>query len=194
MRRVTLRTDRLILRPWTDADRAPFAAMNADPEVRRFFSSLQTRAESDKGADFLAGQFARTPYGPWAVEVPGETAFAGFVGPWETPPDVRPHGDVEIGWRLARAFWGRGYATEAARASLDFVFRERHLDEIVAFVVPANAASRAVMERIGLREDPAAAFDHPRVPEGHPQRRHLLYRLARRDWTAPAAKPYAVLS
>jgi ribosomal-protein-alanine N-acetyltransferase len=194
MKGATLRTERLILRPWTEADRAPFAAMNADPEVRRFFSSLQTRAESDKSADFLAGQFERTPYGPWAVEIPGEAAFAGFVGPWETPPDVRPHGAVEIGWRLARAFWGRGYATEAARAALDFVFREEYLDAIVAFVVPANAASRAVMQRIGLREDPAASFEHPRVPAGHPWRRHLLYRLARRDWAAPAAVPYAFLS
>ncbi|MCM0019446.1 MAG: GNAT family N-acetyltransferase [Tagaea sp.] len=194
MKGVTLRTERLILRPWTQADRAPFAAMNADPEVRRFFASLQTRAESDKSADFLAGQFARTPYGPWAVEIPGETAFAGFVGPWETPLDVRPHGSVEIGWRLARAFWSRGYATEAARAALDFVFREEHLDRIVAFVVPTNIASRKVMERIGLREDATAAFDHPRVPEGHELRRHLLYRLARADWTAQATKPYTILS
>jgi RimJ/RimL family protein N-acetyltransferase len=191
---VVLRTERLILRPWTAEDRAPFAAMNADPEVRRFFPTLQTRAESDKSADFLSAQFERTPYGPWAIEIPGAATFAGFVGPWETPPDVQPHGRVEIGWRLARAYWGQGYATEAARAALDFVFRECGLDKIVAYVVPANRASRAVMARIGLREDPAAAFDHPRVPEGHALRRHLLYRLARADWIAPATKPYTILS
>jgi RimJ/RimL family protein N-acetyltransferase len=191
---VALRTERLILRPWTAADRAPFATMNADPDVRRFFPSLQTRAESDKSAEFLSAQFERTPYGPWAIEIPGEVAFAGFAGPWEPTPDVRQHGPVEIGWRLARACWGKGYATEAARAALDFVFREEHLDRIVAFVVPTNIASRKVMERIGLREDPAAAFDHPRVPEGHALRRHLLYRLARSEWAAPAAKPYTILS
>lgn len=193
MKAVALRTERLILRPWTVADRAPFAAMNADPEVRRFFPSLQTRAESDASADFLASQFERTPYGPWAVEVPGKVAFAGFVGLWQPPPDVRPHGPVEIGWRLARDCWGKGYATEAARAALDFVFREQFLDAVVAFVVPANIASRSLMDRIGLREDSAAAFDHPRVPEGHALRRHLLYRGARMDWAMPAMKPYTVI-
>jgi RimJ/RimL family protein N-acetyltransferase len=194
MKGVVLRTERLILRPWTAEDRAPFAAMNADPEVRRFFSSLQNRAESDRSVDFLSSQFERTPYGPWAIEIPGQVEFAGFVGPWETPPDVRAHGRVEIGWRLARACWGKGYATEAARAALDFVFREELLDEIVAFVVPTNIASRNVMERIGLREDPGAAFDHPRVPEGHALRRHLLYRLARTEWTMPTPPPYTTLS
>lgn len=189
----TLRTERLILRPWTADDRAPFAAMSADPDVRRFFPTLQTRAESDRSADFLAAQFERTPYGPWAVEIPGLVGFAGFVGPWETPPDVRPHGRVEIGWRLARTCWGRGYATEAARAALDFVFRHGGLDELVAFVVPENRASREVMDRIGLREVPDRAFDHPRVPEGHRLRRHLLYRLARADWAAPAVPPYSVV-
>ena len=194
MKAVTLRTERLILRPWTAADRAPFAAMNADPEVRRFFPSLQTRAESDASADFLSSQFARTPYGPWAVEVPGTVEFAGFVGLWETAPDVRHQGPVEIGWRLARDCWGKGYATEAARAALDFVFREKLLDAVVAFVAPANLASRSVMDRIGLREDPAGAFDHPRVPEGHKLRRHLLYRGARADWAMPVTTPYTVLS
>ena len=187
-----LRTARLVLRPWTAEDRAPFAAMNADPEVRRFFPSLQTRAESDASADFLSGQFARTPYGPWAVEIPGEVPFAGFVGIWETNLDTPPRGRVEIGWRLARGCWGRGYATEAARAALDFGFRDGGLAEIVAFVVPANRASRAVMDRIGLVEDPAGAFDHPRVQEGSPLRRHLLYRMARSEWRESSTRPYSV--
>jgi ribosomal-protein-alanine N-acetyltransferase len=188
----TLRTERLILRPWTAEDRVPFAAMNADPEVRRFFPSVQTRAESDASADFLSSQFERTAYGPWAVEIPGKAAFAGFVGPWEPAPDIWPHGGVEIGWRLARACWGQGYATEAARAAIDFAFREAGLDDIVAFVVPANRASRAVMERIGMREDPDAAFDHPRVPDGHALRRHLLYRMSRARWPASGPRPYSV--
>jgi ribosomal-protein-alanine N-acetyltransferase len=106
------------------------------------------------------------------------TPFAGFVGPWEVNFDDPPR-RVEIGWRLARAYWGKGYATEAAKAALDFAFGPGGLEEIVAFVAPGNRASRAVMERIGLREDPAGAFDHPRVPEGHPLRRHLLYRARR---------------
>lgn len=188
----TLRTSRLVLRPWRETDRAPFASLNADPEVRRFFPSLQTRAESDASADFLASQFDRTPYGPWVVEVPGVTSFAGFVGPWEVNFDVPPRGRVEIGWRLARACWGNGYATEAAKAALDFAFGPCGLEQIVAFVVPGNSASRAVMDRIGLREDPAGAFDHPRVPESHPLRRHLLYRLHRNDWVPAAESPYTV--
>ncbi len=182
MKGVVLQTERLILRPWTQADRAPFAAMNADPEVRRFFPSLQTRAESDASADFLSGQFERTAFGPWAVEVPGVVPFARCCGRWETKIDVPPRGRVEIGWRLARNCWGKGYATEAARAALDFGFREAELPEVVAFVVPANVASRGVMDRIGLREVPDGAFDHPRVPEGSPLRRHLLYCLSRAEW------------
>jgi len=187
----TLRTPRLVLRPWRAEDREPFAALNADPEVRRFFPSLQTRSESDASADFLSSQFDRTPYGPWAVEVPGVTPFAGFVGPWEVNFDDPPR-RVEIGWRLARAYWGKGYATEAAKAALDFAFGPGGLEEIIAFVVPGNRASRAVMERIGLREDPEGAFDHPRVPEGHPFRRHLLYRLRRKNWSPATESPYTV--
>ncbi|MBI1244198.1 MAG: GNAT family N-acetyltransferase [Alphaproteobacteria bacterium] len=192
MKGVTLKTDRLILRPWISEDRAAFAAMNADSEVRRFFPSRQSRAESDASADFLTGQFERTPFGPWAVEIPGIVAFAGFVGLWETNLDVPPRGRVEIGWRLARGCWGKGYATEAARAALAFGFHEAGLEEIVAFVVPANRASRGVMDRVGLREVPGGAFDHPRVPEGHPLRRHLLYRLTRADWHDAPPKPYSV--
>ncbi|MBL8834290.1 MAG: GNAT family N-acetyltransferase [Rhodospirillales bacterium] len=185
-----LRTERLILRPWRDTDREPFAALNADPEVRRYFPTVQTRAESDASADFLSGQFAISEYGPWAVEVPGQIPFAGFVGIWRVAFDEPASARVEIGWRLGRACWGRGYATEAARAALAFGFGPGGLDEIVAFVVPANRASRAVMDRIGLRQDPDGDFDHPRVTEGHPLRRHHLYRLRRAEWTPPAKSPY----
>ena len=191
MKGVTLRTARLVLRPWTADDRVPFAAMNADPEVRRFFPSLLTRAQSDASADFLAGQFERTAYGPWAVEIPGVTPFAGFVGVWETAADMRPLGRIEIGWRLARAQWGRGYATEGARAALDFAFGPGGLDALVAFVAPGNHASRAVMDRIGLIEDPDAAFDHPRLPEGHALRRHLLYRATRATFRPSPPRPGA---
>jgi ribosomal-protein-alanine N-acetyltransferase len=192
MKGVVLRTRRLVLRPWTAADREPFAAMNADREVRRFFPSLQTRAESDASADFLSAQFERTAYGPWAVEIPGTVPFAGFVGFWETNLDAPPRGRVEIGWRLARACWGNGYATEAARAALDFGFREGGLAEIVAFVVPENRASRRVMEKIGLREVPNGSFEHPRVSEGHPLRLHLTYSLDSAGWHPAMARPYSV--
>ncbi len=188
----TLRTARLVLRPWREADREPFAAMNADPEVRRYFPSVLSRAQSDVNADFLSSRFEHTEYGPWAVEIPGVTPFAGFVGMWNVSFDDPPRGRVEIGWRLARAYWGKGYASEAARAALAFGFERCNLEEIIAFVVPANAASRAVMDRIGLVDQPAESFDHPRVPEGHPYRWHLLYRLRRADWRPDPEFPYTV--
>jgi len=188
-----LRTERLLLRPWRAEDRGAFAAANADPEVRRFFPSVLSRAESDTNADFLASQFDRHEYGPWAVEVPGVTPFAGFCGLWDVVQG--PHAPaVEIGWRLAREFWGRGYATEAARAGLAFGFVEAGLPEIVAFVAPGNRPSRNVMDRIGLLEDPDGAFDHPRVADGHWLKRHFLYRLKRAAWTPPGLPAYERLS
>ncbi len=186
----TLHTERLILRPWREADVEPFAALNGDPEVRRYFPTVLSRAESDSNAEFLSSAFAPEGYGPWAVEVPDVAPFVGFVGIWKVSFDDPPRGRVEIGWRLARAHWGRGYATEAARAALAFGFGPGGLDEIVAFVVPANRASRSVMDRIGLRQDPDGDFDHPRVAAGNPLRRHHLYRARRDEWTPPAKSPY----
>lgn len=190
----TLRTSRLIMRPWRDSDREPFAEDNADPEVRRYFPSILSRAESDANADFLSSQFAlsETGFGPWAVEVPGVSPFIGFVGLWKVAFDTPPNGRVEIGWRLGRNHWGKGYATEAAKAAIAFGFGPGGLDEIVAFVVPGNRASRAVMDRIGMRQDPDGDFDHPRVPEGNPLRRHHLYRLHRSAWSMPVESPYTL--
>ena len=129
----------------------------------------------------IRAHFARHGFGFWAVEVPGVAEFIGLVG--LAVPRFEAHFTpcVEIGWRLARAHWGRGYATEAARAALDFGFRDLNLDEIVAFTVPTNRRSRAVMERIGMTRSAADDFDHPAIPEGHPLRRHVLYRARRPD-------------
>jgi RimJ/RimL family protein N-acetyltransferase len=180
----TIRTPRLLLRTWRDEDLAPFAALNADPEVMEYFLRPLERAESDAAAGRIRDHFDRHGFGLWAVEVPGIADFIGFVG--LAVPGFKAHFTpcVEIGWRLARAHWGQGYATEAARAVLDFGFRELALDEIVSFTTVANRRSRAVMERIGLSRSPADDFDHPAVPEGHPLRRHVLYR-ARRPGASP---------
>ncbi len=171
-----LRTPRLLLRPWRDSDRPPFAALNADPEVRRWFPSLQTRAESDATAAALQAHLDAHGFGLWAVEAPGVAPFLGFVGLQHVRFAAPFAPAVEAGWRLARAWWGRGYATEAARAALAHAFGPLALPEVVAFTVPGNAASRRVMERLGMTRDPADDFDHPRIPEGHPMRRHVLYR------------------
>jgi RimJ/RimL family protein N-acetyltransferase len=175
----TLTTPRLLLRTWSDEDLAPFAAMNADPQVMEFFPKPLDRAESDAIVARIRAHFARHGFAQWAVEVPGVADFIGFVG--LSIPRFEAHFTpcVEVGWRLAREHWGRGYATEAARAVLEYGFRDLALEEIVSFTTVANTRSRAVMERIGMTRSPDDDFDHPAVPEGHPLRRHVLYRARR---------------
>ena len=176
-----LRTTRTLLRQRQDDDLEAWAAMNADPEVRRHFPAVLTRDESLAEAGRARASLARRGWGAWALEVPGVMPFAGFVGlivpAWEAP--FTPA--VEIGWRLPRAAWGHGYASEAAAAAAAFAFEALRLDELVAITVPANQASRRVMSRIGMALDEAGDFDHPRLPEGHPMRRHVLYRLRPAD-------------
>ena len=177
-----LTTPRLRLRQWREEDLAPFAALNADPQVMEFFPKVLTRAESDAVAGRIRDHFARHGFGLWAVEAPGTVPFMGFVG--LAVPSFEAHFTpcVEIGWRLAREHWGHGYATEAATAALAFAFGDRALEEIVAFTVPANIPSRRVMGRLGMRRSPADDFEHPAIAEGHPLRSHVLYRLRRADW------------
>ena len=181
-----LATDRLLLRQWRDADREPFAAMNADPEVMRYFPKLLTREESDALIDNQGLVLDLRGWGLWAVEVVGGAPFVGFVGLAEPQFDAHFTPCVEVGWRLAREHWGRGYATEAARAVLAVGFDELGLDEIVALTTSANARSRRVMERLGMTHDPADDFEHPVLPEGHPIRPHVLYRL--RNPAQPSAR------
>lgn len=171
-----LRTPRTLLRAWSSDDLAPFAAMNADPEVMAHFPSLLTRQASDGLVARFVGQFASLGYGPWALELPGVAPFAGFVGliRHDFPAHFTPA--VEIGWRLSRSCWGQGYATEAGREVLRFADEVLGLPALVSMTVPGNVRSRAVMERLGFTRDPADDFDHPKLPEGHPLRRHVLYR------------------
>ena len=175
-----LRTERLVLRSWCVEDRAPYAALNADAEVRRWFPGTLTRAESDAQVDRLQAKIEANGFGYWAVGAPGLAPFIGFVGLQPLPFEAPFTPAVEIGWRLARAFWGRGFATEAARAVLAYGFGPLALDEIVAITVPDNLPSRRVMERIGMAQDADGDFDHPSFAEKHPLRRHVLYRIGRR--------------
>jgi RimJ/RimL family protein N-acetyltransferase len=175
-----IRTERTLLRRWHQADREPFAEMNADPEVMEYFPSVLSREESEAAVDWIAAHFERHGFGLWALEVPGVTPFAGFVGLAVPFFETAFTPCVEIGWRLAQPYWGQGYATEAARAALAFGFEEVHLQEVVSFTVPANVRSRRVMEKLGMTHDPRDDFEHPRVPEGHPLRRHVLYRTGSR--------------
>ncbi len=174
-----LRTERLALRQWRPADRAPFAALNADPEVMRYFPAILTREASDALVDLVEEHIEREGWGLWALEVRVTGVFAGFTGLARPRFDAHFMPAVEVGWRLARAAWGHGYATEAARAAVAFGFDALELSEIVSFTAAGNRRSRAVMERLGMTHDPADDFDHPALPEGHPLRRHVLYRLTR---------------
>jgi RimJ/RimL family protein N-acetyltransferase len=179
---VELRTERLLLRQWRDDDREPYAALNADPAVMEHFPATLTRAQSDAHIDAMQARLDERGWGLWAVEVPGVAPCIGFIGlsePWFeaffTPA-------VEIGWRLARAQWGNGYAPEGAEAALAHAFDELELDEVVSFTTVANANSRRVMEKIGMTHADGEVFDHPSVADGSPHRRHVLYRLASDDW------------
>ena len=172
----TLRTERLLLRPWRPEDRARFAALNADPRVMEWFPAPMTSAESDASADRIEKQLRDTGWGLWAVEIPGAAPFIGFVG---LSPSESTLGfpSVEIGWRLAAEHWGKGYAPEAAVASLRFGFEDLFLDEIVSFTSVGNAKSRRVMTKIGMTHNPEDDFNHPRLPKTSPLSRHVLYRI-----------------
>lgn len=182
-------TERLLLRRWRDDDRAPLAAMGQDPEVMEFFPGLLDREASDAMFDRIVAHHDRHGFGLWAVEIPERgLAFAGFVGLLQCNFEAAFTPAVEIGWRLCRAAWGAGYATEGARAALRHAFTSLGLDDVVSLTVPANRRSRAVMERLGMRHDPAEDFDHPRIPAGSPLVRHVLYRLSREAWQAGAGR------
>jgi len=167
-----IRTERLLLRQWQESDREPWAAMNADPRVREFFPSVLTREESDAAFDRISSGIDERGWGQWAVEADGE--FLGFTG--LAAPGFRD--GVEIGWRFATSAWGHGYATEAARAAIDYGFEQLSLPEIISFTTVLNVRSRAVMERIGMIRDEDGDFEHPSVPVGDPVRKHVLYRIA----------------
>jgi RimJ/RimL family protein N-acetyltransferase len=176
MRPVVLQGPRLRLRQWEDRDCASFAELNADPVAMEFFPSVLTRAESDAMVDRLRAVIEEKGWGFWCLEIEGRCAgFTGLNVPTFDAPFMPA---IEIGWRMLPRYWGRGYATEAARLSLDYGFGVLNADEVVAFAVPANARSRAVMERLGMQHDTAGDFDHPRLAVGHPLRRHVLYRIS----------------
>ncbi|WP_245566185.1 GNAT family N-acetyltransferase [Stappia stellulata] len=178
MPEISLETDRLRLRPWRAADSDAFAALNADPDVMRYFPATLTRAQSDA---MIARAVEKAEAGGICfqpVEEKKTGAFLGFVGLNRPVPDVPVPETFEIGWRLARHAWGKGFATEAARCWLRFGFETLHLREIISFTTVSNVPSRRVMARLGMSEDPSGAFAHPALPEAHPLRDHVLYRLA----------------
>jgi RimJ/RimL family protein N-acetyltransferase len=180
----SLRTDRLLLRPWRPDDRQPFARMNADTDVMEFFVAPLTREQSDAFVDRIEAGFAEHGFGVWAVEELRTGAFVGFAGLLHQTFEAPFTPAFEIGYRFARPTWGQGYATEAARAAVSFGFERAGLLEIVSMTAVGNVRSRAVMHKLGMTHDCDDDFDHPRVPDGHPLKRHVLYRLSVARWQA----------
>jgi RimJ/RimL family protein N-acetyltransferase len=184
----SLRGERILLRPWRPADRAPFAAINADARVMEHFPAPLAERDSDALADRIEAHLTRYGFGPWALEIPGVTEFAGFVGLLNVSFEAHFTPAVEIGWRLAAPLWGQGYASEAAACAMHYGFAELGLPEIVSFTVPANLRSLAVMQRLGMHYDIREDFLHPRLPPEHPLRLHRLYRLRREEWMEAQAQ------
>ena len=171
-----IETQRLLLRGWRDDDLKPFAEMNADARVMRYFPATLTEEETRSGMHRMIASLEQHGFCFWAAEIKESHEFAGFIG--LSVPSFEAHFTpcVEIGWRLRAEFWNRGLATEGARAALRWGFSSRELHEIVSFTASGNLASRRVMEKIGMRRNPEDDFDYPSLPEGHPLLRHVLYR------------------
>lgn len=178
----TLSSERLILRPWREDDLDALAQLCADPEVMAHFPATLDRAGSAELLARLMAHQAEHGFTFWALQRREDAAFVGFTGLARVRFEAPFVPAVEIGWRLARPYWGQGYALEAARRALQFAFEDLQLDEVVSFTVPANQRSWGVMQRLGMRRDAAGDFEHPILPEGHPLRPHLLYRISREDW------------
>jgi RimJ/RimL family protein N-acetyltransferase len=178
---IEFETDRLYLRQWMEVDKEPFAKLNSDSRVMEFFPSILDRATSDAMVNRLQSLIFDRGWGLWAVESKQDKQFIGSVGLHIPKPDLPFFPCVEIGWRLAFDYWGKGYASEAARAALKIGFEQICLPEIVSFTAISNLRSRQVMERLGMIQA-AETFEHPSLEDGHPLREHYLYRLSREEW------------
>lgn len=179
-----LETERLILRPWQEDDREPFARLNADKDVMRYFPSVLNREQSDAIIERALQRTLEDGFCFSPVEEKATATFLGFVG-LSRPRYARPlpfDPCVEVGWRLARCAWGKGFATEAARAWLGFGFETLGLEEIVSFTAVSNEPSQRVMQRLGMQRNPEDDFLHPAIEPGHPLAPHVLYRLSRTEW------------
>ncbi|KTD25721.1 acetyltransferase [Legionella lansingensis] len=177
-----LSTERIVIREWQDSDLLPFALMNADSKVMKYFPARLTEQETRAMVERIQAHIQRHGFGLWAAELKATKEFIGFIG--LNVPSFTAHFTpcVEIGWRLARSFWGQGLATEGGKAVLDYAFDKLHVQEIVSFTSERNKRSQRVMQKIGLSHDKKDDFHHPNLPIEHPLSWHVLYRLLQKDW------------
>jgi len=178
---IELKTERLLLRQWRKSDFVDFALLNADPVVMEFFPNVLSEDESNTLANKIESLIAERGWGFWAVEHISNKVFIGFVGLHEPHYELPFNPCVEIGWRLARQYWGKGYATEAGKAALEFAFNHLKLNEVYSFAVVDNMKSIAVMERLKLKNT-LSNFEHPMIPENSPLREHVLYKIDKASW------------
>jgi len=174
-----IETERLIVRLWCDGDRPAYHAICCDPEVMRYLGPPQSRADCDAAIDRMIASQTANGFCFWAVERRDDAALLGFCGLLPGKPPIE--GEIEIGWRFGRAFWGQGYAREAAAACLDWAWVHLDVPAIAAITAVGNGRSWGLMERLGMRRVADGDFDHPGVPDGSPLKRHVLYRIARPD-------------
>lgn len=177
-----IKTTRLLLRQWEESDLSLFAKINCDPEVMQFFPSLLTEKESNALAKKIIKELQEKTYGLWAVEIPNVTSFIGFLGLHYA--DFKAHFTpcVEIGWRLDRAYWGKGYATEGGKAVLNYAFKTLNLTKVVSFTSEKNHKSIAVMKRLGMHYYSKNNFEHPQIPKKHWLRPHVFYSISQTEW------------
>lgn len=175
-----IQSERLILRPWKHTDLEAFAQLNADPRVMEYFPSMLSQNESDDLAQRISAKLEEQGWGLWAVSIPNIADFIGFIGLARPTFEAHFTPAIEVGWRLAFDHWGKGYATEGAKAALKYGFETLKLEEIVSFTAVQNMRSRRIMEKIGMHHDLNDDFDHPKLPEGHTLRKHVLYRIKKK--------------
>ncbi|MDC0598297.1 GNAT family N-acetyltransferase [Gammaproteobacteria bacterium] len=180
---MSIETARLKLRQWLPSDKIPFARLNSNPEVMKFFPQTLSQTESDAFIQKVSASIAENGWGFWAVEIKATNEFIGFVGLNQPSADLPFNPCIEIGWRLAQEYWGNGYATEAAQAALNFAFKTLPLEEVLAFTPVSNQASKAVMHRINMT-DTAQNFLHPSLPKGHALQEHVLFKITRSVWSS----------
>jgi len=178
---IEIQTDRLIIRQWNKNDYSVFAKMNADQDVMKFYPDILTLKQSDDMAQKIEDEIALKGWGFWAIELKEKNSFIGFAGLHEPGYKLPMSPCIEIGWRLAKQYWGNGYATEAGEAALDTAFVKLELTEIYSFASISNYKSQAVMERLNMTNT-HKNFDHPMIPINNPLREHVLYKVDKQQW------------